>query len=140
LFDLPDVTAGAHSSLQEAGVADRCAVIGGDFFQAVPPGADAYALKFILHDWDDDQALRILQTCRAAMPPGSTLLVMEAVLAPPNLGFVAKVGDVEMLVLTPGGRERTTEEFAQLFSAAGFTLTAVLPTPSRFAILEGHPR
>jgi hypothetical protein len=139
LFDLPDVAAGAQGPLQEAGVAERCTVVGGDFFQSVPSDGDAYVLKLILHDWDDDHARRILRTCRAAMGPGSTLLALDAVIPPPNLGFVAKVTDVEMLVLTPGGRERTAEELQQLLTDSHFALTDVIPTASRFSILVGRP-
>lgn len=140
LFDLPHVVAGAAPVLAEAGVADRCAVVGGTFFESVPPGANAYLLKYIIHDWDDARAGAILRRCREAAAPGAVLLLIEQVL-PERLeaGTAAQRVtrlDLQMLVLTPGGRERTEGEFRALLGAAGFALRAVLPTASPFHILE----
>ncbi len=140
LFDLEHVVAGATPLLTAAGVADRCTVVGGDFFRAVPSGADAYLLKYILHDWDDERAATILRCCRAAMAPGTTLLVMEQVLPEhleqgPGAVPAARL-DLQMLVLAPGGRERTESQFRGLLQAAGFTLQQVIPTRSPFFILE----
>jgi predicted O-methyltransferase YrrM len=141
LFDLPHVVAGAARVLTEAGVEDRCAIVGGDFFEAVPKGGDAYLMKYILHDWDDARAISILKRCREAMSPGNVLLVIENVL-PERLDVGAKAQqaarlDLQMLVMTPGGRERTAGQFRSLFSEAGFALQRVVPTDSPFSIVEG---
>lgn len=141
LFDVSHVVAGAAPALTGAGVADRCAVVGGDFFTAVPPGADAYILKYIVHDWDDARAAAILKRCREAMAPGTVLLLIEQVLSERlEAGAAARRAarlDLQMLVLTPGGRERTAREFRSLLGEAGFELRRVLPTQSPFSILEG---
>jgi O-methyltransferase domain len=144
LFDLPYVVADAASVLSEAGVADRCKVVGGNFFESVPTGGDAYILKYIIHDWDDERVMAILTQCRKAMGPGATLLIIEQVL-PERLeaGDVAWQSarlDLQMLVLTSGGRERTEPEFRQLLADAGFELRRVFPTQSPFSILEAEPR
>ena len=144
LFDLPYVVADAVPVLAEAGVADRIEVVGGDFFTAVPAGGDAYILKYIIHDWDDERARAILQRCRAAMAAGATLLLMEQVL-PEQLAAGAAAWqaarlDLQMLVLTSGGRERTESEFQQLLAETGFELQRVIPTQSPFSILEAAPR
>lgn len=143
LFDLPFVVADAASILAEAGVTDRCTVVGGDFFAAVPGGADAYVLKYIIHDWDDARAGTILRRCREAMAPDATLLLIEQVL-PERLetgaaAWQAARLDLQMLVLTSGGRERTEAEFRRLLAGAGFALQRVVPTASPFSILEAVP-
>ncbi len=143
LFDLPHVVAGAEPVLTEAGIVDRCAVIGGSFFDAVPAGGDAYVLKYIIHDWDDERAIAILQRCREAMATGTVLLLIEQVLperleAGPAAQRLARL-DLQMLVLTPGGRERTEGEFRSLLQEASFELRAVIPTASPFRILEAVP-
>jgi len=140
LFDLPHVVAGAAPILGAAGVADRCATVGGSFFDAVPAGGDAYILKYIIHDWDDERATAILRRCHAAMVPGATLLLIEQVLperleAGPGVQRGARL-DLQMLVLTPGGRERTEREFRALLVDAGFELRRLVPTASPFQILE----
>ena len=138
LFDQPHVVAGAAPLLREAGVADRCEVVGGSFFEAVPEGGDVYLLKIILHDWDDAQATAILRTCRRAMPETARVVVVERVLAPGNAPDPAKLVDLTMLVMV-GGRERTAAEFATLYQAAGFRLTRVLPTTAGVSLIEGQP-
>lgn len=138
LLEVPKVAAGARATMEAAGVADRCQIVEGDFFESVPEGADAYILKLILHDWDDENARRILENCREAMPAGGTLLVVNAVIPPGNDPYIGKLVDIEMLAMTPGGRERTEAEFRQLFAAAGFELAWVIPTPSYLYVLEGH--
>lgn len=138
LFDQPHVVAGAEAVLRAAGVAERCEVAAGSFFEAVSGGGDAYLLKAILHDWDDAASAAILKTCRRAMRPETRLLVLERVVAPPNEVPEAKFSDLNMLVV-PGGRERTREEFAALFAAAGFRLEAVVPTGTRLCVIEGAP-
>ena len=122
LLDQPHVVAGAGALLAEAGVADRCQVVAGSFFESVPV-ADAYVLKSILHDWDDPDCVRILQTIRRCAAPRAQLLVVEQLVAPPNQGSALKSSDLNMLVV-PGGVERTREEFEALLAAGGWRLLA----------------
>src|SRR6185503_18878334 len=105
--DLPATVAQAGGLLAEAGVAGRCTVIGGDFFEAVPEGGDLYVLKSVIHDWDDEQALAILRTCRHAMDSSSRLLLIERVLPLGNPPAFASRMDLNMLVIRGGGQERT---------------------------------
>lgn len=137
LFDQPQVVEGAGPLLRSASVADRCTSVGGDFFVAVPEGADAHVLKWILHDWDDERSIAILKSCRRAIRPGGKLVVLEAVLAPPNEGARAKFADLNMLAV-PGGQERSEDEFARLFQAAGFSLARVVPA-GRIDVIEARP-
>jgi hypothetical protein len=138
LFDRPDVVVGAATSLASAGVIDRCRTCGGDFFTAVPAGADAYLLKWILHDWDDDHAIAILRTIRRAMAPVSRLFVVEHVIGPPNAGPDGKFLDLMMLVMT-GGRERSRDDFAKLFSAAGLRIGTITATATILSVIEAAP-
>lgn len=138
LFDQPMVVEGAGAVLSATSVADRCEVVGGDFFAAVPEGADAHVMKWILHDWDDERSIAVLKSCRRAIRPDGTLVVLEAVLAPPNEGARAKFADLNMLAV-PGGQERTRDEFAALFAASGFRLTKVIDAGPRISIVEGEP-
>lgn len=135
LFDQPHVTSGAHPLLTGAGVADRCAVVSGSFFEAVPVGGDAYVLKWILHDWEDEECLGILRSCRRAMAADARLLVVEQELCPPNEGPDAKFMDLTMLV-GPGGRERTSDEYAALFEATGFRFVRFVPTKTGTGVFE----
>ncbi|HET9000058.1 MAG TPA: methyltransferase [bacterium] len=138
LFDQPHVVAGSEPVLRAAGVADRCQVVGGDFFESVPHGGDAYVLKFILHDWEDEQATVILRNCRRAIAPNGKLLVIESEISPPNEGATGKFLDLTMLVHT-GGRERTREEWTALFATAGFRMVGATPTEAQASIIEGVP-
>ena len=138
VLDQPHVVAQAPAVLEEAGVADRAEVVAGSFFEAVPSGADAYVLKAILHDWDDEEALAILRRCRAAIPPHGVLLVVERDLGAPNEDPDAKLSDLNMMI-GPGGRERTRDEFATLLAAGGFTLRATAPTPIGLTVFEAQP-
>jgi hypothetical protein len=131
LVDQPHVVAGAV-------VGDRCEVVGGSFFEALPEGADAYLLKAVLHDWEDDDALRILARCRAAIPDHGVLLVVERDLGAPNEGADAKFADLNMMV-GPGGRERTYDEFATLFAAGGFELVDATPSAIGLSVFEARP-
>ncbi len=135
LHDLPAVVEGA-GALRSSAVSDRCEIVGGDFLEAVPAGADAYLLSGIIHDWDDETALRILRNCRRAIRPDGTLLLLETVLTPSSDPSSALM-DVLMMVLT-GGRERSEAEFRSLLEEAGFSLTRVIPTPGA-SILECRP-
>jgi hypothetical protein len=139
LFDLPHVVVTAGALLKRAGVADRCEVVGGSFFETVPEGADAYLLKSIIHDWDDAAAIEILRTCRAAMANTGRLLVVERVIQPGNEPDRAKFSDLNMLVML-GGRERTADDFERLYTEAGFRVTSIVPTGSPpYNIIEGVP-
>jgi hypothetical protein len=136
LFDVPHVAEDARPRIAAAGLVERCVIQAGDFFQAVPPGGDAYLLKWILHDWDDERAVTILTHCHRVMTARSKLLVIEAVLPPGNTPFFHKWMDLTMLVIT-GGRERTEAEYRVLFEAAGFQLTQITPTASEMSVIEG---
>jgi hypothetical protein len=135
LFDQPQVVEAARASEFLAEFGDRCEVRGGSFFDAVPAGADGYLMKYILHDWDDATALRILSRCRDAMAPGGRVLVAEHVLRPGNGRDWGKLLDINMLVV-PGGQERTRGEFRDLFARAGLSLARVVPTASPLSVLE----
>jgi O-methyltransferase domain len=135
LFDQPHVVANANEVLSP--VAERCRVVAGDFFESVPGGADAYVLRAIIHDWDDGEATRILRACGRGMNGGS-LLVIERIVGDANEDPATKFSDLNMLV-SPGGRERTVDEFRRLFAAGGFELRSVTETPSGFCVIEGTP-
>lgn len=110
----------------------------GDFFDTVPPAADCYLLKLVLHDWDDDRAVRILGNVRTAMRSDSTVFVIESILPGGDSYHRARFVDLNMLVFADGGRERTKPEYAQLFERSGLVLTAVHPTTSPMSLLEGR--
>lgn len=135
LTDLPHVLAGAEPRIRELGLADRCRTEPIDFFKAVPGGGDAYIMKHIIHDWNDDQASTILQNIRKAMNPGGRVVLLDSVLQPANQPDLGKIIDLEMLLM-PGGRERTEAEFRSLFERAGFRLTRVVPTQSPLSVIE----
>jgi hypothetical protein len=139
LFDQPHVVSGAARVLTAAGVADRCQVVGGSFFDAVPEGGDAYVLKAVLHDAHDDDALAILRVCRRAMRPGTRLLAIERELGAPNESPDAKFSDLNMLVAT-GGRERRPEEYAALFAATGFDYAGFTPSTIGIGVFEAIAR
>jgi hypothetical protein len=127
LFDRPHVVERARPVLEAAGVSGRCAVEGGDFFEAAPGGADAYLLGHILHDWDDARAGLILDKLRRAMPAAARLLAVEYVLPEGDGQAFGKLLDVTMMVAL-GGQERTEAEYRRLFAAHGFRLARVVPT------------
>ena len=137
LFDQPHVVSRAAPLLERAGVAGRCRTVGGSFFESVPEGADAYVLRAVIHDWDDETSIRILQVVGRSLAPHSKVLLVERVIAPPNEGRDAKFSDLNMLV-GPGGRERTREEFATLLGASGLRLERVLGAGG-FCIVEAAP-
>jgi O-methyltransferase domain/Dimerisation domain len=143
LFDQPHVVETARPVLAERGVAERCEVVGGSFFESVPGGGDAYTMKWIIHDWDDDDATKILRNVRAVMPSGARLFVFDRVLPAQMTGndHLAQQGtlsDLNMLVNVTG-RERTEAEFRELFQASGFSLTSARNTSSEIGIVEGVP-
>jgi SAM-dependent methyltransferase len=136
LFDLPHVASGAAATFHRAGITGRVRIETGDFFRDLPSGADAIIMKHILHDWDDDSAKRILQSCHRALGPRGKVLIVDPVVPPGNIPHYGKLLDLEMLVLTPRGRERTKTEFAALLRAAGFRLSRVVATESPLSIVE----
>src|SRR5436309_3765406 len=136
LFDSPQVIEGAKAPVNASEVADRCELVGGDFFQSVPEGADVIILKWIIHDWNDEQSIAILKNCHRALAENGKLILVEAVVPPGSDFHFSKFMDLNMLVMT-GGRERTGEEFRKLYEAAGFRLTRIVPTESPFSVLEG---
>lgn len=136
LFDLPHVVAGARPLLDEQGVGSRCDIVAGDFFTSVPERADAYVMKHIIHDWDDDRASQILRICHRAMGPGAKLLIADVVVDSPNGGRYGRFLDLEMLALTPRGRERTRAEFRRLLQQSGFRLRRVVATESYLSVVE----
>ncbi len=138
LFDMPHVIEGARAYIATQGLAERCDVVGGDFFQSVPAGAGAYFMKHIIHDWDDERCVKLLRTCHAAMPARAKLLVCERIVPPGNAPAYSKVGDLVMLIMTPGGRERTLEQYRTLFEGGGFRLDRVVATESEFCVIEGE--
>ena len=136
LFDLPHVAAGASATFTRARITGRVRIESGDFFKELPSGADAIIMKHILHDWDDDSATQILQACHRALGTRGKVLIVDAVVPPNNAPHYGKLLDLEMLVLTPRGRERTKAEFAKLLRGAGFRLSRVIATQSPLSIVE----
>lgn len=139
LADLPHVVPEARTFLASRNLADRVVVQATDFFERVPAGGDHYVLSHVIHDWSEDQCLTILGHCRRAMKPGGRLLIVEMVLPPGDTPHPGKLLDLAMLVM-PGGRERTEEEYGDLLVQAGFRLTRVVPTASAVSIVEAAPR
>jgi SAM-dependent methyltransferase len=137
LFDAPSVVKGAQSRIEAEGMADRCDVVAGDFFDSAPGGGDAYILKWIIHDWDDERSIRILQNCHRAMKEKGTLLLVEAVIPRGSEPHFSKFMDLNMLVMT-GGRERTENDYRMLLEASGFKLTRIIQTGSPMSVIEGE--
>ena len=138
LFDLEHVVGGAGPRLEARGVAGRCQTQHGDFFKSVPPGGDAYIMKHIIHDWDDERAVAILGNIHRAMgEKRGRVILLESVIPAGNEPHFGKVIDLEMMAM-PGGRERTAEEFRSLFARAGFELTRVVPTESALSVVEAY--
>ena len=141
VFDLPHAAEKARAKIADAELQSRCQAIGGDFFKEVPSGADAYIIKHVIHDWNDDRATAILRNIHRAMPPHGKLLIAEGVYPPridqSDISRGAAANDVNMLVST-GGRQRSEAEFRSLQAAAGFKLTRIIPTPARLSIIEAE--
>jgi hypothetical protein len=134
VLDLPQALPSGPSAGASESVASRWSAVSGDFFESVP-SADALLLKKVLHDWSDDQCVLILTVCRNSLTEGGVVLVVESLLDRPGHELEAAMSDLNMLVM-PGGRERTAEEFAALFAAAGLRVNRVLPTPTEVVVLE----
>lgn len=139
LFELPHVAAGAGPVFVEAGVRDRVAIVSGDFMSSVPAGADAYIMKRIIHDWDDERAAQILGNCRQALAPGGRVLIVDAVLDDGPDSLYGKMLDIEMLALAPFGQERTEAEFRALLGRAGLRLGPIVKTASPLSVVEAWP-
>ena len=137
LFDQPQVVAGAPAVLSEHGVPGRTEIVEGSFFDSVPAGGDAYILKSVIHDWPDDDALRILRNVRAAAAAGSHLLLVEFVVPDHHREYVGNWLDLEML-LALDARERSAAEYERLFNSAGYRLQRVVGTASPFSVLEAQ--
>ncbi|MBZ2180387.1 MAG: methyltransferase [Acidobacteriota bacterium] len=138
--DLPFTIPAAEAYLAAQGMGDRASAVAADFFTTVPAGADTYMMKFILHDWNDHDAGRILHTIRAAARPDSQLLILESVVpdAEDHAG-PARIMDINMMVMT-GGKERTATEWHTLLNAHGFTINEIVPTPSPVSVIAARPR
>jgi hypothetical protein len=136
LFDTETIVEGARRYLEGEGLLERCELVAGDFFEAVPAGGDLYVLSQVLHDWDDEHGLQILKSCREAMPANGTLLVLEA-LMPERVSEPAGVVDSDLIMLAmTGGRERTEAEYRELLAASGFRLARIVPTQSPTFVIE----
>lgn len=138
LFDRPHVVRDAPALLKARGVEERVTIESGDFFESVPDGGDAYLLSHIIHDWNEDQCLTVLGHCRSVIKPGGRLLIVETVLPTGDTPHQGKVQDMVMLVV-PGGQERTEAEYTSLLSKAGFRLSRVVPTESVVSVVEALP-
>ncbi|WP_311774211.1 methyltransferase [Nostoc sp. UCD121] len=135
LFDLPHVVAQAKPLIEDFGLQDRCQLVGGNFFESVPTGGDAYLLRYIVHDWDDERAIAILKNCYQAMQPRGRLLLVEMVILQGNEPFFGKLLDLQMLV-NYSGRERTEAEYQVLLETAGFSLTKIYPVAPPISMIE----
>lgn len=140
LFDRPEVIERAGATFERASQASRVRLVSGNFLDGVPDGADAIVLKHIIHDWDDAHSARLLGHCRNSLERGGRVLIVDAVLSDEPDSAFTKFLDLEMLVVTPGGRERSESEFERLLSSAGFELARVLPTKSPVSIIEARAR
>ena len=136
VYDMPHVIEGTKKRIAAEGLSSRCEAVGGSFFESVPT-ADAYIMKHIIHDWDDEKAGVILKHCRKSMSKDGRVILVEAVVPPGNTPSFDKVLDLEMLMI-PSGKERTEKEFRELFKSAGLKLEKIIPTPSPVQILEAR--
>lgn len=138
LIDAPSVIAGTKDMVEARGLRERFEAVGGDFFASVPAGGDAYIMKHIIHDWNDECASTILQNCHRQMTENGKLLVVEMVIPEGNAPSLGKLLDLEMLVLLHS-YERTEAEYRALFKRSGFELTRIVPTRSAYSVIEGRP-
>lgn len=136
LFDIKPVIAAAKPVIEAAGLGDRCELIIGHCLETVPSGGDAYILMFVVHNWDDQRAIKILKNCHAAMAEDGKLLLVEMIMPKGNEPFVGKLIDLESLLITPGGYERTEAQYRSLLESAGFKVTQLIPTETANSIVE----
>jgi O-methyltransferase/methyltransferase family protein len=137
LYEMPHVLEGAKNRPLKP-VLDRCTLASGDMFSSLPAGADAYIMKHIIHDWPNDRCVQILKACRKGVNPGGRLLVVDSVIHPGNDFSSSKFLDLQMLIF-PSGCERTEKQFRDLFAAAGWKLSRIIPTVATDSIVEGVP-
>lgn len=135
LFELPETVGRARRCLEANGVLDRCELLGGDFFFCVPEDGDAYVLAHIIHDWNDEDSVKILRNCREAMNARSRLYIVEKVIPPANVAHLSKLDDVNMMVLT-GGRERTEQEYRSLLEKTNLRFLRTIATASPASVVE----
>ncbi len=138
LYDQSSVIEGAKSFLEAQGVISRCNLISGNFFESVPRDFDAYLIKSIMHDWEDEKALAILKNCRASISKNGKLLIIDAVIGRDNAPNPAKWKDLMMMVVY-GSRERTEQEFQNLLRTSDFELKKVIALPLPDALIEAVP-
>ncbi len=136
--ELPGVVRRLTEIIKEKNLEDRMSAVECDFFSRIPAGGDAYLFSHILHDWPDQTCITILKNCREAMNGNSRLLIVEAVIPPGNTFSIAKLLDLEVLLMG-GGRERTGEEFESIVKESGFRLSRVIPTRENISLIEGFP-
>ena len=136
LFDQAKALPGTETV--DNALSERTQLIAGNFFESIPSGGDCYILQQILHDWNDENSIKILRHCRNVMHDSSKLLVIDAVVTPDNLPSFNKITDLHMMVLSHGGKERTAAEFKSLFQCAGLNLTEIIPTGTAFSIISGQ--
>lgn len=137
LFDLPEVIERVKTLLS---LQQECIELkSGNYFENLPTGADAYILKMIIHNWDDESAIKILQNCHKVMSSGQgKLLIIEHVIPDNDEPDFSKILDLQMLLIMSGGRERTASQFNNLLNSAGFKLTKIIPTRSTLSIIEAQ--
>lgn len=136
LFDEDYVIQKAETTLRKHGIYDRCSTVSGSFFESVPAGGDAYLLKHIVHDWDDERSITILRNCRQKMSESAKVLILELVVPEGNTPSAAKMLDMNMLVMCPGGKERTAKEFDEILTHAGLQLLNIIPTQDDIHVIE----
>jgi hypothetical protein len=139
VLDKAEVVDEAKQRMASLGLADRCRFEPGDFFEFVPAGGDVYLLSRILHDWHDDRCVELLRNCRAAMTVDSRLLIIERLVPAPNTASLACEFDVQMMVVSPGGRERDVTAYTRLLNSAGLVLHAVIPLVFDVSVLDCRP-
>lgn len=135
-LDTPSRIEGAKAAIETAKVGDRCQLISGDFWESIPAGGDVYIVNNLIHDYDDDNAGKILGNLRRAIGNNGKLLVVEMIVPPGNEPSLAKILDVEAMIMTPGAIERTAQQYRQLLQKAGFKVTRIIPMPSPMSIIE----
>ncbi|MCM3339959.1 hypothetical protein M3650_15290 [Paenibacillus sp. MER TA 81-3] len=138
VFDQPAVIDSAKQYIMSLGLEARCDCMGGNFFESVPQGGEAYVMKHIIHDWSDEESISILSNCRSAMKEDGKLLLLEVVLASGNEAHFGKLLDMEMLAMSTG-KERTQAEYERLLQQSGFRLNRIVPTSTHVSIIEGVP-
>ena len=139
LVEQPALLADADRMLTKRGVRERCELLGGNFFDSIAASGDVWALSQVLHDWPDADCRAILQRCREAMRPKDRLLIIEMLTVPCEPNLRISLMDLTMLMYFGEARQRTVEEYKNLFDTTNFSLTRVLPTTGAFSIVEASP-